>query len=87
MLKCNQTVDTNDVELATGVVGPPVSFGNSTTYVVPEGNFQGIRSPVTVSGLQAAAKITVSVYATVPYAEGLTLVDQSRWHYHPAFAI
>jgi uncharacterized repeat protein (TIGR01451 family) len=72
VLKCNQTVDTNDVELATGVVAPPVSFGNPQQYVVPEGSFQGVSSPVTVSGLLAAAKITVSVHATVPYAEAMS---------------
>jgi uncharacterized repeat protein (TIGR01451 family) len=72
ILKCNQTVDTNDVELPTGVVGPPAVFGNSQSYPIPEVDPTGIFSPVTVSGLQAAAKITVSVYAQVVYAEGLT---------------
>jgi len=72
ILKCNQTVDTNAYALPTGIVGPPISFGNSTPFVVPEDNSQGISSPVTVSGLLAAAKITVSVYAQVAYAEGLT---------------
>jgi len=71
ILKCNQVVDTNADEIPTGIVGPPVAFGNSTPFVIPE-NGPGIVSPVTVSGLEAAAKITVSVYAQVAFAEGLT---------------
>jgi uncharacterized repeat protein (TIGR01451 family) len=72
VLKCNQTVDTNAVELSTGVVGPPDVIGNPNPVMIPEDNFTGISSPVTVTGLQAAAKITVSVFATVAEAEGLT---------------
>jgi uncharacterized repeat protein (TIGR01451 family) len=72
VLKCDQTVSTNPIVLSTGIVGPPATFGNSTAFVVPEASFTGISSPVTVSGLEAAAKITVSVYAQVTYAEGLT---------------
>jgi uncharacterized repeat protein (TIGR01451 family) len=74
VLKCDQTVDTNAIELPTGIVGPPVSFGNATPIVVPQGQFTGgINSPVTVSGLQSAAKITVSVYAQAEFDEGLVL--------------
>jgi len=74
VLKCDQVVDTNAVEIPTGFVGPPVSFGNPTPFVVPQGEFiGGINSPVTVSSLQAAAKITVSVYSQVEFDEGLTL--------------
>jgi uncharacterized repeat protein (TIGR01451 family) len=73
ILKCDQTVDTNAVVLSSGIIAPPAVFGNSQPFVIPEGNFTGIFSPVTVSGLQAAAKITVSVYAQVTYAEGLSL--------------
>ena len=71
VLKCEQTVDTNAIELSTGIIGPTVSFGNSTPTVVPEG--KSISSPVTVSGLESAAKFTVSVYSQVEFAEGLTL--------------
>lgn len=73
ILKCDQTVDTNAIELSSGVIGTPAVFANSTSTVVPEGSGTGINSPVTVSGLEAAAKITVSVYAQVLYDEGVTM--------------
>jgi uncharacterized repeat protein (TIGR01451 family) len=73
ILKYDQGETTNTIEIPSGIVGPPVSFGNSTPFVVPPGNLSGIVSPVTVSGLQAAAKITVSVYVPAIYAEGLIL--------------
>ena len=73
VLKSAQTVRTNAIQLSSGVIGTPDVFGNSTAMVIPPGDFSGVISPVTVTGLQAAAKITVSVYAQAVYAEGLLL--------------
>ena len=73
VLKYDQGIETNSIELPTGIIGPPVVFANATPYVIPEGNLTGIISPVTVSNLQAADKITVSVYATAVYDGGLNM--------------
>jgi uncharacterized repeat protein (TIGR01451 family) len=73
ILKYDQGAQTNAVEIPSGTLGTPDTFGNSTTFVLTPGSFSGIVSPVTVSGLQSAAKITVSVYATALFDEGLTL--------------
>ena len=70
VLKCNQTTDTNDIVLPSGIVGTPDVIGSSTSYAIPE-NGTVISSPVAVSGLLAAAKITVSVYAQAEFDEGL----------------
>jgi uncharacterized repeat protein (TIGR01451 family) len=73
VLKDDQGSQTNNLQLPTGVIGPPDVFSNETPFVIPQGSFTGIFSPVTVSNLAAAAKITVSVYASVEYDEGLSL--------------
>ncbi len=73
VLKCDQAVRTNSIQLPSGTVGPPVTFGNPTNFMVPPQSPTGIYSPVTVSGLESAAKITVSVYAQVANDMGLTL--------------
>ncbi len=73
ILKYDQGARTNVVALPSGTVGNPETFANSTSFVVPPGSFNGIVSPVTVSGLQAAAKITVSVYAQALTDEGLNI--------------
>ncbi|HEY3863682.1 MAG TPA: protease pro-enzyme activation domain-containing protein [Verrucomicrobiae bacterium] len=73
VMKCDQVTQTNFITLPTGVVGPPISFANSVSNNIPQGNFNGIFSSVVVSNLQSAAKFTVSVYATVEFDEGLSL--------------
>jgi uncharacterized repeat protein (TIGR01451 family) len=73
ILKYDQGAETNAIQLPSGVVASPVSFSNSTPFVLTPGSFAGIVSSVIVSGLQSAEKITVSVYAQALYDEGLTL--------------
>ncbi|HEV7926119.1 MAG TPA: protease pro-enzyme activation domain-containing protein, partial [Verrucomicrobiae bacterium] len=73
VLKYEQGATTNTIEIPSGIVGTPDPFVNSTPFLIPTGNNTGIVSPVTVSGLQSAAKVTVSVYAQALYDEGLEL--------------
>ncbi len=73
VLKCDQVARTNAVSLPSGVLGTPAPFSNTRPTVVPEGNIIGIFSPVTVSNLQSAGKITVSVFLQAQYDEGITM--------------
>jgi uncharacterized repeat protein (TIGR01451 family) len=73
ILKSDQAVQTNDIQLSSGVVGSPNVFSSSNSVVVPGQNFTGIFSPVRVSGLQAASRFTVSVFLQALYDEGITL--------------
>ncbi len=71
ILKYDQGSRTNEFEIPSGIVATPDPFVNATSFPVPAGDLSGIVSPVTVSGLQAAQKLTVSVYAQALHAEGL----------------
>ena len=73
VLKSDEAVRTNSIQLPSGILATPVPFSNTTAMLVPEGNFVGIFSPVTVSNLQSADKITVSTYVQALYDEGITL--------------
>ncbi|MGA2540613.1 MAG: protease pro-enzyme activation domain-containing protein [Verrucomicrobiota bacterium] len=64
ILKCDQTEQTNVLQLATGALGPPVRFDNTTVLPVPAGNLIGVFSPIAVSGINTIGKVTVSVYLT-----------------------
>ncbi len=73
ILKYDQGTRTNVVALPSGIVGSPDTFGNPISYTPTPGDPNGILSPVTVSGLLAAEKITVSVYAQALYDDGLNM--------------
>ena len=73
ILKYAQGQRTNEFEVPSGLVGSPDSFGNSTPFALTPGSFSGVLSPVTVAGLQAAAKLTVSVYVSSLFDDGLIL--------------
>jgi uncharacterized repeat protein (TIGR01451 family) len=73
VLKSDQAVQTNTVQLSSGILGTPAPFSNTRPMVVPENNFTGIFSPVTVSNLQSVGKITVSTVVQAQYDEGITL--------------
>jgi uncharacterized repeat protein (TIGR01451 family) len=73
VLKYAQGQRTNEFEIPSGLVGSPDTFGNSTPFELTPGSFSGVLSPVTVSGLQAAAKFTVSVYVSSLFDDGLIL--------------
>ncbi len=73
VVKCDQVVVTNYIQLPSGVVGPPDGFTNSTAFPIPNTNFIPVNSTVQVSGLQTAAKITVSVFLTAQEDDGITL--------------
>jgi uncharacterized repeat protein (TIGR01451 family) len=72
VVKCDQVVQTNYIQLPSGVVGPPVSFTNSTPISIPSDGVPA-NSSIVVSGLQSVGKITVSVYLQALYDFALTL--------------
>jgi uncharacterized repeat protein (TIGR01451 family) len=72
VLKTDQVVQTNYIQLPSGVLGPPQRFTSST--VIPISFTQvPVNSPIVVSGLQSVGKVTVSVHLTNLYDLGLTL--------------
>jgi uncharacterized repeat protein (TIGR01451 family) len=73
IIKTAQVVETNYLDLTSGVIGSPVNLTNSTVMVVPPNNYLGISSPVQVSGLESVGKITVSVSLDTLYDEGIFL--------------
>lgn len=74
VLKSDQGIQTNTITLPSGAIGPPVSFASSTPVVIPDtGTPVPVSSPVVVSNLQAAGKVTVSVFLASQYDLGLTL--------------
>ncbi len=73
VVKSDQVVQTNYIQLPSGVVGSPYSFTNSSPMSIPS-NDQAVNSHIMVSGLQSSVgKITVSVYLTAQTNAGLTL--------------
>lgn len=66
-----QVTQTNYLQLPSGILGAPVSFTNSTSLSIPI--FSPVSSPVVVSGLQDAGKITVSVYLQALYDAGISM--------------
>jgi len=76
VMKCDQIVQTNILQFATGGIGAPVRFDNSTPVSITlEGD-----SPITVSGISKIGKVTVSVHLTAPIDEYLEL-----WLYSPNY--
>ncbi len=73
VLKCDETVQTNIIQFATGTLGPPVEFDNNNVLPVPAGNLVGVFSPVAVTGINTVGKVTVSVYLTATEDEFLEL--------------
>lgn len=67
VVKCAQVVQTNYIELPSGVVGPPVTFSSQTPTNIPSTNFNGAYSPITVSNLESLADLTVSVFITAEF--------------------
>jgi len=72
VVKCNQIVQTNYIQLPSGQVGSPDSFTSSTAISIPTTGVP-VNSPIVVSGLQAVGDLTVSVYLTAQYDFGLSL--------------
>jgi uncharacterized repeat protein (TIGR01451 family) len=71
VVKCDQVLQTNYIQLSSGVPGVPVTFTSST--VLTPSAFVPTNSPITVSGLQSVGKVTVSVYLTAPTDSALSL--------------
>ncbi len=72
LLKSDEAIQTNDIELASGIVGVPNVFGSSNSYSLTG---QGtIQDTVYVTNLASAAKITASVDISCLYDEGLELI-------------
>jgi uncharacterized repeat protein (TIGR01451 family) len=73
VLKSDQVVQTNQIQLPSGVLAPPVGFTNSTPIIL-NGSLTAItNSPVTVNGITSIGKVTVSTYISTLFDEGLTL--------------
>jgi uncharacterized repeat protein (TIGR01451 family) len=73
IVKCDQAVETNLIELTSGILGTPDAFTNSFPMSVQPGGTNGISSPIFVQGLDSVGKITVSVYLQAVYDSGLTM--------------
>jgi uncharacterized repeat protein (TIGR01451 family) len=73
ILKCDQLTTTNPIQIATGTLGPPQRFDNSTPISITSGNLGGTFSPVAVSGIGTIGKVTVSVWMTNTYDEFMQL--------------
>ncbi len=73
VVKSDQVVQTNYIQIPSGVVGSPDSFTSSTVIPIPNTNLVPVNSPIVVSGLQSVGKITVSVYLTAQTDAGLSL--------------
>jgi uncharacterized repeat protein (TIGR01451 family) len=71
VLKCDQTVQTNFIQFATGTLGPPLQFNNTTPVSNP--GLGRILSTNLVTGVNSIGKVTVSVYITAEYDELLEL--------------
>jgi len=72
VLKFDQGVQTNYIQLPSGVVGSPDIFASSTAIAIPS-TYVPVDSSIVVSGLQSVGKITVSVYLADLYDFGLSL--------------
>jgi uncharacterized repeat protein (TIGR01451 family) len=73
VLKCDQSIQTNVIQFATGTLGPPVEFDNNDLLPVPGGNLIGVFSPIAVTGINTVGKITVSVFMTAQEDEYMEL--------------
>jgi uncharacterized repeat protein (TIGR01451 family) len=69
ILKCDETVQTNNIQFATGTLGPPLRFDNSMPLTIPGGSLTGALSPIAVSGIGVVGKVTVSLYLEAEYEE------------------
>jgi uncharacterized repeat protein (TIGR01451 family) len=74
VVKCDQVIQTNYIQIPSGVVGPPDSFTSLTALSIPSTGFP-VNSPVVVSGLESESvgTITVSVFVAAIYDAGLSL--------------
>lgn len=72
VLKTAQKVQTNFIQLPSGTLGSPVTFSSQTFTPIPSSGIP-VNSPVVVSGLQEAGKVTVSICLTNEFDYGMTL--------------
>jgi uncharacterized repeat protein (TIGR01451 family) len=72
IVKSDQVIQTNLIELSSGILGPPTSIFSTVPVSIPN-NPSGISSPIVVNGLDSVGKITVSTYITALQDEGLVL--------------
>jgi uncharacterized repeat protein (TIGR01451 family) len=73
ILKCDQTVQSNVIQLPSGVLGSPVAFSNPNSISIPSGSFTGASSSVTVSGIPSVGKVTASLYLTDLTDDGIII--------------
>jgi uncharacterized repeat protein (TIGR01451 family) len=74
VVKCDQVVQTNQFQLPSGILAPPIGFTNNTAIAIPSQNFNaGTNSPITVSGITSVGKITVACYISTLIDEALTI--------------
>ena len=73
IIKSEQVIETNSIELPSGVLGPPETFSSAPVIAIPPGNPSGINSTIAVSGLESVGNITVSTYITAQEDVGLVM--------------
>ncbi len=62
VLKSDQVVRTNQLQIPTGLLGTPLRFNDSFPYVIPDNNSNGVSSPIFVSGITGTvAKVAVGL--------------------------
>jgi uncharacterized repeat protein (TIGR01451 family) len=64
VITCDQTAQTNSIQIPTGETGTAVRFDNSTP--APLSPLYGTNSPITVSNFGTVSKVAVSLYLTTP---------------------
>jgi uncharacterized repeat protein (TIGR01451 family) len=72
VLKSDEGIQTNYIQLPSGVVGSPDTLTSSTIVPIPSTDVP-VNSPILVSGLQSVGKITVSVCLTNLFDYGMML--------------
>ncbi len=73
IIKSDQLIQTNAIQLPSGVLGTPIPFTSAQVMTIPDNNLAGVNSPITVSGLESVGKITVSTYITALEDVGLVM--------------
>jgi uncharacterized repeat protein (TIGR01451 family) len=74
VLTSDNSVQTNQFSLATGVEGDPVRFNNNTSIPIPDSDPAGIISPVTVTNVDGGLqKVAVSLHLTHTYDSDLVI--------------
>ena len=77
VVKSAQAVQTNYLDLPSGVAGPAVTFSSDLAASIASTNLSGVYSPITVSNIASVADLTVSLFIASEVDEilGIELVS------------